>query len=303
MGFCVFSNIGIAIRHAQQVRGVGRIAVVDWDVHHGNGTETIFLSDPNMLAISLHQDEHYPPGRGRIDVVGEGAGRGTNLNIPLPPGGGISAYGLRLRARRRAGAARVPAGADHRRERVRRERLRPARAHGPERRRLPRADGGAHGGGRRRLRGAPDDEPRGRLLVVLRPVLRPGRDRADERHRSDTDFSGVAPDSHRSRPARSSRRTSAPPSSALRRTWSWFRRPERPRSRAPRGPSDSRESEDLDTPTLRNLSRGQEQGNRATEARVTPGAGMSKWHTPRVSLGSRVRPPGALHRSGGVAGS
>jgi acetoin utilization deacetylase AcuC-like enzyme len=93
MGFCVFSNIGIAIRHAQAVRGVGRIAVVDWDVHHGNGTETIFLSDPNTLSISLHQDEHYPPGRGRTDVVGEGAARGTNLNIPLPPGGGIAAYG------------------------------------------------------------------------------------------------------------------------------------------------------------------------------------------------------------------
>jgi acetoin utilization deacetylase AcuC-like enzyme len=93
MGFCVFSNIGIAIRHAQQVRGVGRVAVVDWDVHHGNGTETIFLGDPSVLSISLHQDEHYPPGRGRVDVVGDGAGRGTNLNIPLPPGSGISAYG------------------------------------------------------------------------------------------------------------------------------------------------------------------------------------------------------------------
>jgi acetoin utilization deacetylase AcuC-like enzyme len=92
MGFCVFSNIGVAIRHAQQVRGVGRVAVVDWDVHHGNGTETVFLSDPSVLAISLHQDGHYPPGRGLVDVVGAGDARGTNLNIPLPPGGGISAY-------------------------------------------------------------------------------------------------------------------------------------------------------------------------------------------------------------------
>ena len=77
----------------RQVRGVGRVAVVDWDVHHGNGTETVFLADPSVLSISLHQDELYPPGRGRVDVVGEGAGRGANLNIPLPPGAGIAAYG------------------------------------------------------------------------------------------------------------------------------------------------------------------------------------------------------------------
>ena len=151
MGFCIFSNIGIAIRHAQQVRGVGRVAVVDWDVHHGNGTETIFLSDPSVLAISLHQDEHYPPGRGRVDVVGDGEGRGTNLNIPLPPGGGIASYALRVRARRRAGAARVPARADHRRERIRRQRVRPARPHEPRRGGLPPAHRDAHGGRRRGL--------------------------------------------------------------------------------------------------------------------------------------------------------
>ena len=66
----------------------GRVAVVDWDVHHGNGTETIFLGDPSVLSISLHQDEHYPPGRGRVDVVGEGAGAApTSTSRCLPAAG------------------------------------------------------------------------------------------------------------------------------------------------------------------------------------------------------------------------
>ena len=68
------------------------MAVVDWDVHHGNGTETVFLSDPSVLAISLHQDEHYPPGRGRVDVVGDGEGTRDEPQHPAPPGGGIAAY-------------------------------------------------------------------------------------------------------------------------------------------------------------------------------------------------------------------
>ena len=91
-GFCLLSNIGITIRHLQQVRDVKRVAVVDWDVHHGNGTETIFLGDPDVLTISLHQDGLFPRGRGAVDVVGEGDARGTNLNIPLPPGSGEGAY-------------------------------------------------------------------------------------------------------------------------------------------------------------------------------------------------------------------
>ena len=92
MGFCLFSNIGVTVRHLQQARGIERVAVVDWDVHHGNGTETIFLHDPNVLTISLHQDGLFPPGRGGVGEVGDDDGRGTNLNIPLPPGSGGSAY-------------------------------------------------------------------------------------------------------------------------------------------------------------------------------------------------------------------
>ena len=91
-GYCVFGNAVIAIRHAQRARGVGRIAVVDWDVHHGNGTELAFLEDPSVLTISVHQDRCYPVDAGGMETTGRGAGAGTNLNIPLPPGSGHGAY-------------------------------------------------------------------------------------------------------------------------------------------------------------------------------------------------------------------
>jgi|SRR5579872_4602497 len=91
-GFCVFGNAVIAIRHAQRVHGIGRVAVVDWDVHHGNGTETAFIDDPSVLTISVHQDRCYPVDSGQLDVVGTGDARNTNLNIPLPPGSGHGAY-------------------------------------------------------------------------------------------------------------------------------------------------------------------------------------------------------------------
>jgi len=92
MGFCLFGNVALAALHAREARGVGRIAIVDWDVHHGNGTESAFWTDPGVLTVSLHQDNYFPPGRGRLDDVGEGAGRGYNLNLPLPPGSGHGAY-------------------------------------------------------------------------------------------------------------------------------------------------------------------------------------------------------------------
>ncbi|HEX4765963.1 MAG TPA: class II histone deacetylase [Lichenihabitans sp.] len=92
MGNCLFSNIGVALRRLKAEGIVDRVAVVDWDVHHGNGTETVFYEDPSVLTISLHQDNLYPVGRGGLADRGRGAGEGFNVNIPLPAGSGSGAY-------------------------------------------------------------------------------------------------------------------------------------------------------------------------------------------------------------------
>jgi acetoin utilization deacetylase AcuC-like enzyme len=92
MGFCLFSNVAVAVKHARASRRLARVAVVDWDVHHGNGTETAFYGDASVLTISLHQDNYFPAGRGFPEHDGEGAGKGFNLNLPLPPGSGHGAY-------------------------------------------------------------------------------------------------------------------------------------------------------------------------------------------------------------------
>jgi acetoin utilization deacetylase AcuC-like enzyme len=92
MGFCLFNNTAIAARWAQRERGVGRVAIVDWDVHHGNGTEEIFLDDPSVLTVSLHQDGLYPADRGGLSERGTGAGEGFNVNVPLPAGTGDDGY-------------------------------------------------------------------------------------------------------------------------------------------------------------------------------------------------------------------
>ncbi|NUS74035.1 MAG: class II histone deacetylase [Corynebacteriales bacterium] len=92
MGFCMFSNLAIAAKYAQAELGVERIAVVDWDVHHGNGTQQVFYEDPNVLTISLHQDNVFPPNSGAVSERGEGAGFGYALNIPLPAGAGDGGY-------------------------------------------------------------------------------------------------------------------------------------------------------------------------------------------------------------------
>ncbi len=91
-GFCIFSNIGVAIHHARHEHDIKRVAVVDWDVHHGNGTQHIFYDDPSVLSISIHQDNWYPADSGHLHQTGEGAGTGFNINVPLPPGCGRDAY-------------------------------------------------------------------------------------------------------------------------------------------------------------------------------------------------------------------
>jgi acetoin utilization deacetylase AcuC-like enzyme len=92
MGFCLFANIPVAIEAAKAEHGVGKVAVVDWDVHHGNGTQAIYYDRSDVLTISVHQDNCFPPGSGGVAERGEGSGEGYSLNVPLPPGSGHETY-------------------------------------------------------------------------------------------------------------------------------------------------------------------------------------------------------------------
>ena len=92
MGYCVLGNVALAVRHAQRTHGLTRILVLDWDVHHGNGTQEAFEADPGVLFISVHQDDHYPAGWGAADQVGTGEGTGFTVNLPLPAGSGDATY-------------------------------------------------------------------------------------------------------------------------------------------------------------------------------------------------------------------
>lgn len=87
MGFCMFNNAALAARHAQRQGGLERILIADWDVHHGNGTQSIFYNDPSVFYFSAHQWPSYP-GTGRAGETGSGAGRGTTLNCPQAVGAG-----------------------------------------------------------------------------------------------------------------------------------------------------------------------------------------------------------------------
>ena len=90
MGFCLFNNVAIGA-HWLRTRGVGRILIVDWDVHHGNGTQESFYDDPDTLYVSTHQYPFYP-GTGAAREVGRGAAAGRTLNVPLPAGCGDDEY-------------------------------------------------------------------------------------------------------------------------------------------------------------------------------------------------------------------
>ncbi len=91
MGFCLFNNVAVAAAHARAEHGVERVLVLDWDVHHGNGTEAIFYESADVLYSSIHQSPLYP-GTGAIGDVGRGAGEGFTVNLPVPPGSGSEEF-------------------------------------------------------------------------------------------------------------------------------------------------------------------------------------------------------------------
>lgn len=91
MGFCLFNNVALAARALQAEDGAARILILDWDVHHGNGTQHSFEDDPSVLYISTHQFPFYP-GTGDFGEIGRGAGRGATLNVPMPAGCGDAEY-------------------------------------------------------------------------------------------------------------------------------------------------------------------------------------------------------------------
>ena len=91
MGFCLFNNVAIAVEHARRRHALRRVAVVDFDVHHGNGTHDAFYLEPDVLYFSTHQSPFYP-GSGRWQETGDGEGKGATVNVPLPAGSGDAVF-------------------------------------------------------------------------------------------------------------------------------------------------------------------------------------------------------------------
>ncbi|GAB4232922.1 MAG: histone deacetylase [Deltaproteobacteria bacterium] len=93
MGFCLLNNAAVAARYLQAHHGVGKVMIVDWDVHHGNGTQNIFLEDPTVFYFSIHEHPTFLyPGTGRRWEIGKGKGEGATLNAPMAPGAGDAEY-------------------------------------------------------------------------------------------------------------------------------------------------------------------------------------------------------------------
>jgi acetoin utilization deacetylase AcuC-like enzyme len=91
MGFCFFNNVAVVANHLRSRHGIERVLIVDWDVHHGNGTQHSFYDDPGVMYVSLHQYPYYP-GTGAPDEVGSGAGEGYTVNVPMRAGSGNEEY-------------------------------------------------------------------------------------------------------------------------------------------------------------------------------------------------------------------
>ena len=92
MGFCFFNNVAVAAAHARAAHGAERVLILDWDVHHGNGTNDIFHADPSVLFFSIHEWPLYP-GTGPAEDAGSGAGEGFTVNLPVPGGSGDEVHG------------------------------------------------------------------------------------------------------------------------------------------------------------------------------------------------------------------
>ena len=91
-GFCLFNNVAVAAAHARTALGCERVLIVDWDAHHGNGTQDIFWANPDVLFFDLHRGAPFYPGTGKIEEVGVGLGDGTTVNVPLPGDVGDAVY-------------------------------------------------------------------------------------------------------------------------------------------------------------------------------------------------------------------
>lgn len=91
-GFCLFNNVAVAAAHARVALGCERVMIIDWDAHHGNGTQSIFWSDPDVLFFDIHRASPFYPGSGRMEDIGGGLGEGTIVNVPMPAGAGDQAY-------------------------------------------------------------------------------------------------------------------------------------------------------------------------------------------------------------------